>query len=249
MLRSILIDDEQAALDTLGTKLNRHCPEVRIEASCLSAKEGMKAINRYRPDVVFLDIQMPHMNGFEMLECLGEIDFHVVFVTAFNEFAVQAFRYSAVDYLMKPVRNEHLKEAVGKAIEHKEKALPQERFEVLLSHFRNPNDPFKKIGFYANEGVEFVRLNDIIYCKADGNYTNVFLSTRKRLFASESLKEIHEQKLKDPPFCRIHNSHLINVNHANQYVKGDGGYVVMENGEKLSVARSRKEQLLKMISG
>lgn len=249
MLRSILIDDEQPALDTLETLLKRHCPEVKVEATCLSAKEGMKAINANKPDIVFLDVIMPHMDGFEMLECLGTINFNVIFVSGHNEYAIKAFRHSAVDYLEKPVHKGHLKEAIGKILKQKERILPQEQFEVLRNIIRHPNDPYRKIGFFAGQGVEFVRLNDIIYCKADGNYTNVFLATRKRVFASESLKDIHEQKLKDPPFCRIHNSHLINVNHASEYVKGDGGYVIMDDGETLSVARSRKEQLLKMISG
>lgn len=249
MLTAILIDDEERNLSTLQNNLEKYCPEVKIKAACDSAKEGMKAINKYKPDVVFLDIQMPHMNGFEMLECLGVINFNVIFVTAFSEYAVQAFRLSAVDYLMKPVSKDQLQEAVEKVLKKKEKNLPQEQLEVLINNIKNPSDPFRKIGFHANKGVEFLLVNDILYCKADGNFTWIHLSEKKPMFSLESLKEISEKKLKELPFCRIHNSHLININHANRYVKGDGGYVIMDNGEKLNVARGKKDLLLKMIAG
>ncbi len=249
MIRAILIDDEESALNVLTNNLMQECPEVTIMASCQSAKEGMKAINKHNPDVVFLDISMPHMDGFEMLECMGNIDFNVVFVTAHNEHAVRAFRMSAVDYLLKPIDKTHLKEAVRKVLEKKENILPQEQLNILINNIKKPTDPFRKIGIYANKGVVFVHVNDIVYCESDGNYTWVNLSNGKKLFASEPLKTLSEEKLNSFPFCRIHNQHLININHAKEYVKGDGGYVVMDNGKSLSVSRAKKEGLLEMIGG
>lgn len=249
MLNAILIDDEPKAIENLKFDLARYCPQVNVLATCLSGKEGMKAINQHRPDIVFLDVTMPHMSGIEMLECLGEdnINFNVIFVTAHSEYAQQAFKYSAVHYLPKPIPREDLKIAVKRVLDSKASSLPQEQLRILIENYKNPYSPDMKMGFFANEGIEFISLKNIMYFIADGNFTFLHYEPKKKLLVTEPLKKI-EDKLPDLMFIRIHNSHLINLNHTKKYVRGDGGYVVMDDGKSLNVSRSKKEELIRRVS-
>ena len=246
MLKAILIDDEINALDALEVELNAYCPDVEIRAKCQNAKEGLTSIRQIDPDVVFLDIEMPWMSGFEMLEQLDEIMFDVIFVTAYDKFAISAFDFSAVDYLLKPVSKDKLIRAVDKVMTNKQRHVPGPQFELLLKNLNADQLVMPNIALPTPEGLEFVQVSDILYAEADSNYCRVHLSGGSRIFLAKTLKYI-EDLLIDHPFLRIHQSYLINLAHLKKYVKGRGGYVVMKNGDNLAVSRASKEKLMKLV--
>jgi two-component system, LytTR family, response regulator len=246
MIRAIIIDDEKHCRETLSILLERYCPEVRVLAECGSGEQGLEAIRKHRPDLVFLDVEMPHLNGFEMLQQLPEIPFKVIFVTGYDEYAIKAIRFSALDYLLKPVDKEELLKAVGKA-EVQLEPRREAQLDILLQKLQPKPSGLQKIALPTQEGFELVPLEAIIKCESDSNYTHVFLRGGKRLLVSRTLKEI-EELLRDHPFLRVHHSHLINLNEIVQYVRGEGGYVVMSDGSSVNVSRSRKEALLKVFS-
>ncbi len=246
MLKAIIIDDEQEARDTLIKGLKVNCPDINIIDVCESGIAGVKSIRKHQPDVVFLDIDMPGMNGFEMLEMIENIDFEVIFTTAHDAYAVQAFRISAIGYLLKPISKKELTETVDRLVARRTESYFKQHFEAL-KHNLDHNNPKKRIAFPIQEGYEFIDSEEIIYCEADGSYTHVHLSTetKSRLY-SRPLKEI-EQLLAKYHFCRIHHSYVINLNHISKYIKGDGGSVKMSNKKELPVSRTRKHELLERI--
>ncbi|MBX2874503.1 MAG: LytTR family DNA-binding domain-containing protein [Saprospiraceae bacterium] len=244
MIKAILIDDEPKCLTSLVKDLSEYCPQVTVLQQCGSAKEGLKAIRQQQPDLVFLDINMPWMTGLELLEVVGEIDFDVIFTTAHDQYAVQAFRLSAIDYLLKPIDYQELIEAVRK-VENKSKGMSQEQVAHLKTNM-DPNSELQRIGIPTKSGIDFVLVQDVLYCEADSNYTFVHLEGNRRLYSARTLKEF-EQLLQQDSFCRIHQSYLINLNHLKKYFRGDGGYVEMLNGASLNVSRSKKEELLTKI--
>ena len=246
MIRSILIDDEPLAVEVLANDLASYCPEIKIIAKCTSAKEGLKAIKSEQPDLVFLDIEMPWMNGFELLEVVGDITFDVIFTTAYDEFAVQAFRISAIDYLLKPIDKDDLIVAVKKVVDKNDPHLSKQHLDVLMQNMA-PAAENQRVALPSKNGFEFVLMQDILYCEADGNYTYFYMTDKKKRLISRPMKEV-EKMLRDPRFCRIHNSYLINLNQTQRYVRGDGGYVEMVDGTTLNVARSKKDELIAKIS-
>lgn len=246
MIKALLIDDEPLCLDVLENDLQTHCPEVKILAKCDSAKEGLKAIKEHKPDLIFLDIEMPWMNGFEMLEVIDPINFEVIFTTAYDEFAVQAFRISAIDYLLKPIDKKDLIAAVKKVLDKQAPMLSKSQLDVLMDNM-NPTQSNQRVALPDKTGFEFVQIKDILYCEADGNYTCFYLENKKKKLISRPMKEV-EKMLSDFNFCRIHNSFLINLDQTQRYVRGDGGYVEMVGGAVLNVARSKKDELLARIN-
>ena len=247
MINCILIDDENNALEMMEWLMKTYCPQVRVLAMCQSAEEGITAINKLRPDVVFLDIEMPKMNGFDMLEHFDKLFFDVVFCTAYDQFAIKAFRYSAVNYLLKPVDPEDLQETVRR-LEEKRSALTESQMEMLLENIRQTTKPtVQRIALTTSDGMIFVPTEDILYCEAESNYTSVVLKGGKKILVSKVLKEIDET-LAGPDFYRIHNSFLINLNHIKKYVRGDGGYVIMENDVTVGISRSRRQEFMEMFS-
>jgi len=246
MIRCILIDDETNSLEMMEWLLKTYCPQVQIEAMCQAASEGIQAIHRYRPDVVFLDIEMPHMNGFDMLEQFGKLFFDVVFCTAYDQFAIKAFKYSALNYLLKPVDPDDLKETVRR-IEEKKGAPAKEQIDLLLQNLRQVSKPaLQRIALTTGDGMLFVSTADILYCEAESNYTTVVL-TKRKIIVSKTLKEIDEA-LSGQDFYRIHNSFLINLNHIQKYVRGDGGYVMMTDGKAVAISRSRRQDFMELFS-
>jgi len=242
MIKTILIDDERSALQALTNDLQTHCSaDIEIIATCQGPVEGMKAIKKCNPDLVFLDVAMPQLNGFEMLDILGQFDFDLIFVTAHDQYAIDAFNISAVHYLLKPVDPEKLKVAVEKVKQKQMESFSESRLQALIENLE-PTNGNKKIGLPTMEGYHFIPISDILYCKADGNYTHLFIEG-KPLIVSRPLKDIQRQ-LPESTFFRIHVSHLINRNHLEKYVRSEGGYVVMADGAELSVARSKKEVFL-----
>jgi two-component system LytT family response regulator len=242
-LKAILIDDELHCLETLRYELGANCPEVEIIATAMSGHEGVSMIQSLKPDLVFLDIEMPRMSGFEMLSLLGPLNVAVIFVTAYDQYALQAFRCAAADYLLKPVMSDQLKEAVGRVLSKTDSA-PDTRMqlEALLYNLR---DGMKapRVALPSGKGMDWVEAADIIYCKADSNYTHVILANSKKYTLSRTLKEV-EEMFGHLDFFRIHQSYLINFRHLQQYLRDDGGYVVMQGGTRISIAKRRKEEFL-----
>lgn len=247
MIRCVLIDDESNSLEMMEWLLKTYCPQVKIEAMCNAAAKGIEAIREHRPDLVFLDIEMPHMNGFDMLEQFDKIFFDVVFCTAYDQFAIKAFKYSALNYLLKPVDPDDLKETIRR-IEEKKSAPSKEQIDLLINNMRQTSKPaIQRIALTTGDGMIFVPTQDILYCQAESNYTSVVLVSGKKVLVSKVLKEIDEA-LSGPDFFRIHNSYLINLNHIRKYVRGEGGYIIMEDGANISISRSRRQEFMEQFS-
>jgi two-component system LytT family response regulator len=242
MIKAIIIDDEAHCIMALQNDLKMCCPSVQVVATCHSAKEGLLDIKKFQPDVIFLDVEMPWMNGFEMLEVIGEINFQIIFTTAYDQFAARAFRVSAADYLLKPIDSEDLCAAVAKV----EGLVASQRssnntITNLLNNARLPAVQ-QKMAIPNRNGYDFIAINDILYCKAEGAYTHVVLMDKKMIL-SKSLGET-EQMLPTQLFERAHHSLLVNISHIESYSKADGASIIMSNGEELTVSRTRREQLL-----
>lgn len=246
MLKAILIDDEVHCLETLSILLREYCSDVQIAAQCRSAKDALAAIKRDKPDLVFLDIEMPSMNGFEMLEQYTTIPFAIIFTTSYDQYAIKAIRFSALDYLLKPIDPNDLVNAVKKVQEQRH--LPMaEQFQMLLRQIQNKDHQFHKIAVPTVEGFELVPADMVIRCEADDNYTHLFLKNKNKITACRTLKEMEEQLHDFAIFIRVHHSYIVNLNEVNKYVRGEGGYLVMSDGSSVNVSRSRKEALLRLF--
>ena len=242
MIRAILIDDEEHCLKSLQNDLLTHCPNVEVLQSCNAAKEGIIAIRKHDPDLVFLDVEMPWMNGFEMLELLGDVRFSIVFTTAHDEFAAKAFRISAIDYLLKPVDPADLRSAVQKVEEKMEKGSSLGHITNLLRNIQRPPTD-QRIAIPQREGYEFVEVSSIQYCEAEGSYTRVFISGKPPVLVSRTLGDI-EELLPPELFLRIHHSFLVNNTCIAQFLRTDGGMVVLKTGQKLPVSKSKKDLIM-----
>ena len=244
MLKAILIDDEPECLKSLAHDLKMHCPGVQILEQCQSGKEGIKAINTGHPDVVFLDIDMPYINGFDLLEMVPNVDFEVIFTTAYDKYALQAFRISAVDYLLKPIDATALTEAVNKVRILRERGNTPKQISFLIQQIKDlESNNVRKVALPTFDGLEFIDLDDILYCQSDGAYSNVFFTDGSKLYISKTLRYL-EDALCNFHFFRVHNSYIVNLNHVKKYTKTDGGLLVLSNGEQVRVSRSKKDELL-----
>ena len=244
MLRAVLIDDDQSNLSSLSEKLAKHCPQVEIIGRCDTAKDGIAVIEKEMPGLVFLDIEMPVMNGFVLLQQLKYRSFGLVFVTAYDHYAIKAIKYSALDYLVKPVEIEELKAAVAKAELNKETRNAQLQLELLLEHLNKKQ--LKRITIPTSEGLHFIEIDSIIYLEASNNYTHFYLSTGQKFLVTSTLKEF-EELLPTELFVRIHHSIIINKNFVEKYIRGEGGQVVMRHGIVLDVSKRRKAEFLQAI--
>lgn len=245
-MTAILIDDEKNSRESLRKKIETHCPQINVVAECSSGQEGLDAINAFHPVLVFLDIEMPQMNGFTMLQQLPERNFEIIFTTAYNQYAINAIRYSALDYLVKPVDVLELKNAVEKVSREKKPAVNDQQLEILANYLSKQKQTPEKIAVAISSGLEIIDISNIIYLEATGNYTNIYTVNVKPLLSSKTLKEF-EDILPPSLFFRIHNASLVNVSFIKKYNKGEGGQVVLANGTILDVARRRKEELLEML--
>lgn len=244
MLTAIIVDDEPYSSETLNMLLTRNCPDVQVIAICNSGAEALEKIQLLQPQLVFMDIEMPHMNGFELLEKIPEVNFELVFTTSYDQYAIKAIRFSALDYLLKPIDREELVKAVQKAVQRQQRPLPQQ-LEILLQRLHQPSF-ISKIALPTMDGLLMIPVENIISCESDSNYTIIFQKNNQKTIASRTMKEV-EEILEDHAFLRVHHSYLVNLNEVNKYVKGEGGYLVMSNGTKIDVSRSRKEMLLKKL--
>jgi len=243
MIKAILVDDEEHCRESLSILLEEYCPQVQLLAACSSAKEALQAIETLKPSLVFLDIEMPEMNGFEMLQQFKQLPFFVIFTTGYDQYAVKAFHFSALDYLMKPIDRHELIAAVNKLQQQQHHPL-LEQFQLLLSQVQHKGD-FKKIALPTIEGFELINIEEIIRLEADSNYTQIFLKNKSRLTVCRALKDMEEQLQDFPHFMRVHHSYVVNLNEAKIYVRGEGGYLIMNDGSTVNVSRSRKDALIK----
>ncbi|MFN3852664.1 MAG: LytR/AlgR family response regulator transcription factor [Spirosomataceae bacterium] len=246
MIKTILIDDEQECLDVLEMELKSYCSDILIHSKCLSGEEGIRAIGQFNPELVFLDISMPSMNGFEMLSKLEKYNFDVIFVTAYDSFALTAFEFCAIDYLLKPVLPEKLIRAVERVREKHKKPINLQSLELLLANMRAGVQVRKTVAVPTVEGLEFIATDDIMYIEADSSYTWINLVNQEKIIVSRTLKDI-ELLLKGQNFARIHQSYLVNLQHVKRYVKGDNGTLVMNNGKLLQVSRANKMKLMNLV--
>jgi two-component system, LytTR family, response regulator len=245
MITAIIIDDESKGRLALREKLQSYCPEVEIIAEAGDGKEGLDMINKNQPQLVFLDIQMPNMNGFEMLNEIPEKKFHVIFTTAYDQYAIKAIKYAAFDYLLKPVDIEELKAAVLKIAREKNNQT-QKQAQLLQQNIQHPKRLLHKLAISTLDGLHFYDINDIVHLEANSNYTAIYLGNGTKITASKTLKEF-EEFLPEDIFFRTHHSHLINLNYIKRYIKGDGGQIELQNGNYVEVSRRRKDEFLKII--
>ncbi len=242
MLKAIIIDDEPDCVKLLSLQLKMYCPQVQVVGECTDSNEGLAQIMALQPDVVFLDIEMPFMNGFQLLEKITTINFSLIFVTAYDKFAVKAFRFSALDYLLKPIDGKDLKAAVEKA---EQRHWPQTQQLTLLKQQLHGEGKIlpDKIALPYQNGVTFAEIKNVIYCESDNNYTRIFTIDDKQYMVAKTLGDIQEV-LEERNFLRIHRQYLINLDHIKKYVRGEGNYVIMSNNQSIPVARNQKERLI-----
>lgn len=244
-INAIIADDELDCIDILKEKISRYCPEVNIIATAHSHADLRTEVLNGKPDLLFLDIEMPEGNIFELLQNNDFSDCEIIFTTAHEKYAIQAIRFSAIDYLLKPIDTEDLKRAVENASGRIRQRTKNQQLEVLL-HNLNTINKEKKIVLPSSKGMEFVKLNDILFCKADNNYTIFHLVDKSKIIVSKTIGE-YEEILKDYHFIRIHQSHIINLNYLKSYSKGEGGTVVLTNNTELEVSRRKKDEFLQKI--
>lgn len=246
-IHAIIIDDEPYACQALVTLLGRQCPQVVVSAICNDPREAKQLVAIHQPQLIFLDVEMPHMNGFALLESLRPFSFEVIFTTSYDQYAIQAIRFSALDYLLKPVDGNELKDAVNKFAERAEPSLPQQ-LDILLSRFQQTANVSGagRIALPTMEGLQIIAVNDIIYCNSSSNYTILILKSKQTLTISRTLKEV-EEMLEHYHFLRVHHSFLVNLNEVKTYIRGEGGSLVMSDGSSVDVSRSKKEILLKAL--
>jgi two-component system LytT family response regulator len=241
MIRSVLVDDEAKGRLYLRQLCDKYLPQIKIVGEAANASEALELFDLEKPDLVFLDIEMPGMTGIEMLRQMQEVPFEVIFVTAFNRYAVEAFRLGAVDYLLKPASPSDMQQAVERA----EKSLNlklQDRPHIRAMS-QNYGQAFTKVTIPTLNGFEFIAFKEILFLQSENNYTTLFLKSGKKIVASKGLGDF-EEILEPYGFFRVHKSYLINMSEIRKYIKGDGGTVVMEDGTEIDVSRRRKDEFL-----
>lgn len=249
MIRAVIIDDEPHSIETLRWKIENYCPEVEVAAAFDSPNEGVQYLREHACDMLFLDIEMPRLNGFDVLEEIGApLPFDVVFTTAYDNFGIQAVKFSALDYLLKPVQNKELREAVEKHLNKGRRNVPPEQVEALLHNVQAERKGKPgRVALASKESIEFVDPADIVVCTSSSNYTEVYTTDGRKRVISRTLKDF-EDMLLPFQFFRPHHSHLINLARVREYIRGDGGYLIMENKMKIPVSKSRKDALLRELA-
>ncbi len=241
-LTAILVDDEQDSREILSRYLEKYCPNVDLKAKCEGVKTALKAIKEFQPQIVFLDIEMPYGNGFDLLDQVEEVNFETVFVTAYDNYAIKALNQSAAYYLLKPIDIDELVAAVDKITKSVEAEDPVIHAKVLLDNLKSDGKP-KRLMLPTMEGFEIVAVDDIIYCEADDNFTRFYLTNNREYLICRTLKYF-EESLSEESFVRIHRSHMINLQFVTRYTRGKGGYVTMSNDKELEVAPKKKAVFL-----
>ena len=245
-ITAIIVDDEQDSRETLRNYVGKYCPQVSLLAECANIQEAKSAILKHQPQLIFLDIEMPRGNAFDLLEQWGEINFEIIFVTAFSQYAVQAFNLSAAHYLLKPVDIEELEKAVASVEERISQKNKLSHAQILLENMAAMNVQNRKLVLPLMEGFDVVKMSEVLYCEAQDNFTCFYFLNGKKSLICRNLK-FYETALKDFGFCRVHRSHIINLEYITRYIKGKGGIVVMENGKEIMVSNNKKTELIQRI--
>jgi two-component system LytT family response regulator len=245
MINAIIVDDELKSRESLKILLEEFCDNVTVKALCQNVAEAVQSIQQHKPDVVFLDIQLQRETGFDLLTQLGDFNFEVIFTTAYAEYAIKAFKFAAIDYLLKPIDIEELKRSLSKVEKRMNDSISQ-RLQQLMQNLKSNIPENYKLALPTSDGLIFVKTQDILYCEASSNYTEITVADGKKYVVSRTLKE-YEDMLSDHNFYRIHNSYLINLNAIKKYVRGEGGYVIMTNDKSLDVSKRKKEGFLARI--
>lgn len=247
MIRTLIIDDEIRARETIQAMLEIYCKDVQVVGQAKNVRTGIEAIKEHKPDLVLLDIKMPDGSGFDLLARYGKINFKVIFITAFEEYAIQAFKFSAIDYLLKPIEPEELIKAIDKVNEHllqiSHPNTMDVQFEAFLSNLKNRNGEDKKLVLKTTENIYVIPIHEVISLSSDRNYTRFNFLERPPIIVSKTLKEF-ENILLEYGFMRVHRSHVINLKYIERFEKADGGYAVMHGGLKIEVSHRKKEDLL-----
>ena len=248
MIRAIIIDDEQNSIETLRWKIENFCPQVQIQETFNDPVKGLEWLKSNEIDLLFLDIEMPNLSGFDVLEALSDIKFDVIFTTAYDQYGIQAVKFSALDYLLKPVRNKELIEAVERFSNSGQQVNQNVQIESLLQNLKAEAETGRpeKITLATKESLELVSPEEIIYCESDSNYTMVYLNDGRKKLISRTLRDF-EEMLVPFNFFRPHNSFLVNMNEVREYVKSDGGYLVLKNKQKVPVSKSKRERLMEFF--
>jgi two-component system, LytTR family, response regulator len=244
-LTTVIIDDEPDAVDFISTIVREYCTELEIKGTAHNVKDGVQIIKDIIPDLLFLDVEMPNGTGFDLLTYFPEKNFDVIFITAFNHYAIRAIKFSAVDYILKPINIEEFIESVNRVI-HKHKTVSgNENLEVLLENIRTSNPT--RLVIPTSDGREYLNPKDIIRIEADRSYSWFFISDKRKILVSKHLKEFQDL-LNDRNFFRPHNSHLINLDYVRKFVRNDGGYIIMSDGSQIPISRTRKDLFLDHMS-
>lgn len=244
MITAILIDDEANALEVLEWQLKNYCPQVDVVGKCNNVADGIVLIKAKSPQLIFLDIEMPVQNGFSLLEAFEDPQFDIIFTTAYNQYAIKAFKFSAFDYLLKPIDADDLKAAITRYT-NKNNTSVKEQLKVLSSQLQHQK--LNRIAIPSVDGLMMLKPEQIVRCESESNYTKVFLDNKQKIVVAKTLGEL-EDVLSGFQFYRIHNSHLVNLNHVQSYVRNDGGYVIMSDATQISVARNRKNGFIEQFS-
>ncbi len=246
MYTAIIVEDEIHSREFLKNIVTTYCGNLELVALAGNVKEGVAAINMHKPDIIFLDIEMQTGAGFDLLQQFTQPEFEVIFTTAYDHYAIKAIKFSAVDYLLKPIDIEELQQAVAKVIEKKKNNSGQQALQMLLKNLQVPASAEQSITLSTNEGLEFVPLQHIIRIEASGPYSHFFIKDKKKIIVSKNLKE-YELLLSEHGFFRVHNSHLINIKEVSRVIKTDGGYAVMSDGSNISISPKKKDEFFEMI--
>jgi two-component system LytT family response regulator len=244
-IRAIIIDDEPGNCENLEKLLEKYCPQVEILASINNIDPAVEVIMSRKPDLVFLDIELAEGTGFDMLEMLPSKNFEVIFVTAFDRYALKAIKICALDYILKPVNIAELVKAVSRFEERQSEKSENKRMQLLLENLSTSS---KRIVLPLSNKMEFVEVDQILRCQGEGNYSHVYLKSGEKYMVCKALKEFDEL-LSDHNFLRVHQSHLINLNEIKSYVKTDGGYIKMKDGASVSISRQRREMVMERLKG
>lgn len=245
MITALIIDDEEDCRETLAHFAARHCPQLKVVAMADSAASGKAAIEKHKPQLVFLDVEMPMGTGFDLLRSLSNTDFELIFTTAYDQYAIQAFRVSAVDYILKPIDIDELKVAVEKVEERLKASVADGRLSVLLDNI-SEGGPSRRVAFPSGQGMRFCRIDQIIRARSEDNYCHIFFDDGTKLFISKTIKWVTEL-LQDQSFMRIHQSHLVNLAHVQEYNRSAGGFIRMSDGAEVPVSTRKREAFLNAV--
>ncbi len=245
-MRAILVDDERANLENLQVLLEKYCPKIKIVATALTVQHAVEIINLHKPDLLFLDIHMGKSSGFDLLNQLIEKWFEVIFVTAYDQYGIQAVKFAALDYLLKPVNPDELISAVAKAETRVRNKIQNEQLNFLLQQIKAPENVVQKIALPQHNEIRYVEVKEILRCEADNTYTFFFLANGDKILISKPLKE-YSDLLKPHGFLRTHQSHLINPSFVKSWLKEDGGVLLMTNGDKIPVSKPNRESVKQVL--